>query len=32
MTTASIYVETRKDVGDRNHFKVFASAEGAKIG
>jgi hypothetical protein len=29
MTTVWIYVDTSKQVGDRDHFKVFANADAA---
>jgi hypothetical protein len=29
MTTVWIYVDTNKEVGDRDHLKVFASADAA---
>jgi hypothetical protein len=30
MTTIWIYVETRKEVGDPEHLKVFANADAAE--
>jgi len=29
MTTVWIYVDTKKEVGDRNHLKVFADPDAA---
>ena len=30
MTTVWIYVDTNKEVGDRDHLKVFATADAAE--